>query len=327
MGVDLFFVLSGFLITGILVDSREQAGYFKNFYMRRVLRIFPLYYGVLFLLLALTPLLQIQWHGIFPALLLYLQNLHQYNSFTSQMGPDISLNHLWSLAIEEQFYFLWPLLVFFARTRKRVLLFALTGSALALLFRLFLLYRWNDWYTTHHSMFARADALLLGAALAMLYRSDAWETVLKWSPWIAIGMGGTVVLSLLFGSEPMLQSQFWVHGFRYSPAAIAFCGLLAWALRPGWLADVLSLRVLRFFGKYSYGLYVLHMALLPVVTRALREAFFRLYPSKELAVVGTAIIVLALSSGAAYASFHLYEKRFLRLKRFFDYPARARPVS
>ncbi len=327
MGVDLFFVLSGFLITGILVDSREGPGYFRNFYMRRILRIFPLYYGVLFLLLALTPALGIQWHGIFLPLLLYLQNFQNYNQHTFVLAPGVTLNHLWSLAIEEQFYLLWPMLVYAARTRLRVLRLALTLSAVALVYRFALMYFFTDAYATHHSMFARADALLLGGVLATLYRGPAWHRVLQAAPWLFAACAGLVLASLLLAGLPIFASLYWIFGTRFSIVALAFCGLLAWSLRPGFVSRLFSLHALRWFGKYSYGLYVLHLIFLPFLSRVTRDALFHLTHSKALAVAGTAALILALSCLAAWLSFHLYEKRFLRLKRFFDYTPSRPPVS
>lgn len=327
MGVDLFFVLSGFLITGILLDSREDPGYFRKFYMRRVLRIFPLYYGVLFLLLALTPALGIQWHGIFIPLLLYLQNFQNYNQYTFVLAPGVTLNHLWSLAIEEQFYLLWPLLVFAARTRLRVMRLALVLSVAALLFRFALMFFWTNAYATHHNMFARADALLLGGVLAMMYRGPTWPRALSAGPWIFVACAGLVIASLLLPAWPVFASLYWIFCVRFSVVAFASCGLLLWSLRPGLVLRVFSLRTLRWFGKYSYGLYVLHLIFLPFLSRVSRDALFSVFHSKAIAVAGTALFVLALSSLAAWLSFQLYEKHFLRLKRYFDYVPRTRPVS
>lgn len=318
-GVDLFFVLSGFLITGILIDSLGQSGFFRNFYMRRVLRIFPLYYGVLFLLFALTPVLEIQWHGLQIPLLLYLQNGWRLQPLTELMGRNISLNHLWSLAIEEQFYLMWPLLVFLARTPRRVMVVAVTGCVLALCFRLTLWGVWHNGFTSHFNVFARADALLLGGVLALLYRTARWPAVLRWCRPVFLAAALLLLVSLLKGGVLPFRSPFWIFAVRYSFVALASGALLAWSLRGGVFARVCSARLLRFFGKYSYGLYVLHMTFLPLLTRLIRPTLLSLTGSKAVAVVGTALLVLAIASAAAWLSFQLYEKRFLRLKRFFEY--------
>jgi peptidoglycan/LPS O-acetylase OafA/YrhL len=318
-GVDLFFVLSGFLITGILVDSLGQSHFFRTFYMRRVLRIFPLYYGVLFLLFALTPVLNIHWHGLRLPLLLYLQNGWRLQPLTELMGRNISLNHLWSLAIEEQFYLMWPLLVFMARTPRRVLIVAASGCVLALCFRLTLWGVWHNGFTTHFNVFARADALLLGGVLALIYRSGRWATVLRWCRPVFLAAALVLLISLLESGRLPFRSPFWAFAVRYSFVAIASGALLAWSLRAGVFSRMCSARVLRFFGKYSYGLYVLHMTFLPLLTRLIRPALFSLTGSKGVAVIGTALLVVAISSAAAWLSFQLYEKRFLRLKRYFEY--------
>ena len=318
-GVDLFFVLSGFLITGILVDSLELPHFFRNFYMRRVLRIFPLYFGILFLLFALTTVLHIQWHGLQIPLLLYLQNSWRLQPLTELLGKNITLNHLWSLAIEEQFYLLWPLLVFLARTPRRVLTVAATGCVLALCFRLVLWGLWHNGFTTHYNMFARADALLLGAVLALLYRSALWPAVLRWSRPAFLALAALLVCSTVESGGSPLASPLWLYAVHYSFVAVAAGSLLAWSLRAGLFSQMCRSHFLRFFGKYSYGLYVLHMTFLPLLTRLLRPFLFHQSGSKAVAVAGTAVLVVAISSGAAWLSFHLYEKRFLRLKRYFEY--------
>jgi peptidoglycan/LPS O-acetylase OafA/YrhL len=325
-GVDLFFVLSGFLITGILVDALGSPHFFRNFYMRRVLRIFPLYYGLLFLLFALTSVLAIQWHGLQVPLLLYLQNGWRVLPLTELMGRNISLNHLWSLAIEEQFYLMWPLAVFMARTPRRVMAVAITGCVLALCFRLTLWGVWHDGFTTHFNVFARGDALLLGAVMALLYRSNWWASVLRWSRPVFLALAALLIASIVADGVWPFRSPFWPYAVQYSFVALASGALLAWSLRAGMFSRMCSWHILRFFGKYSYGLYVLHMTFLPLLTRTIRPFLLHVSGNKAVAVLGTAILVVAISSGAAWLSFHLYEKRFLRLKRFFEYAPRVPPV-
>src|ERR1700749_4828090 len=136
-GVNIFFVLSGFLITGILLDTRNDAHRARNFYVRRILRIFPLYYGVLLALLLLHPLLHCQWTRAWLAWPLYLGNFLRFAGPSAAIDgsplehaadgwlilgrfPHASLyvGHFWSLCVEEQFYLFWPWVVFLIRSRK-----------------------------------------------------------------------------------------------------------------------------------------------------------------------------------------------------------------
>ena len=114
-GVDLFFILSGFLITGILFDARNEPNYFRNFYMRRVLRIFPLYYGVLALVFLVAPLIPIFQGKTLDYLLdrqawAWLYGVNIYIAIQGDWAFSY-LEHLWSLCVEEHFYFVWPLVV------------------------------------------------------------------------------------------------------------------------------------------------------------------------------------------------------------------------
>src|SRR6266702_4824953 len=152
-GVDLFFVLSGFLITGILFDSLSDSSFFRKFYARRTLRIFPLYYGVLITLFLLTPWLGLQWHRMNWALLFYLQNTNIAGPFYDfHMGNQgLSLDHFWSLAVEEQFYLIWPLAVFFIRDLKKLLWTCLALSCAALLLRFFLAFHHTIYHIINRS--------------------------------------------------------------------------------------------------------------------------------------------------------------------------------
>ena len=153
-GVELFFVLSGFLITGILYDARNEPYYFRNFYMRRVLRIFPLYYGVLALVFFVAPL--ISWlRG--PTLDYLVERqawawLYAINIYIAKNGEwSFSyLDHFWSLAIEEHFYLFWPLVVFVLARRPRALIAVSLAIALcAMLGRLTGSLMGLPWWTTY----------------------------------------------------------------------------------------------------------------------------------------------------------------------------------
>lgn len=325
-GVDLFFVLSGFLITGILRDSLGDAHYFRNFYGRRVLRIFPLYYGVLLLLLLLTRPLQISWHGVQWSLLLYLQNTHALFPSLSTFGNRyFSVDHLWSLAVEEQFYLVWPLIVASVRSPRRLLAICGAGMVLALGLRLYALHAGYGFDWINRNTLCRADELLAGAALALLMRSRHAASTLKMTR--PFTLAGVLVVVL------MQTAGWWVSRHGGSAPGIllltatgydinlllATC-LIAWCLRPASrLRSVFEWQPLRSVGKYSYGLYVLHLILLPGLTLLLLGPLRLALHDKLLPRLVVAILTFVLSGVAAFLSFQLYEKPFLRMKRFFDY--------
>jgi peptidoglycan/LPS O-acetylase OafA/YrhL len=150
-GVDLFFVLSVFLITGILYDSLEAPHYFRDFYVRRALRIFPIFYGFFVVLFLLTPLLHLRYYLGLLAFFFYVGNLavpftdlHRHNPtiiFMLHHGATIqvaNIGHLWSLCVEEQFYLVWPAVVWLVRGRRALMKVCIMGSGLALLIRIFI---------------------------------------------------------------------------------------------------------------------------------------------------------------------------------------------
>lgn len=315
-GVDLFFVLSGFLITGILLDTREDPQFFRNFYARRFLRISPLYYGVLFVLFALTPFLHLHWQGLAVPLLLYIQNLYPTRLDTFYLAPSIGLYHFWSLAIEEQFYLVWPAVVFFLRPRRTLFYLTLALSAASLILRIVLLGAGAGNVMVHINTLCRADSLLIGGALALLYRSPHWPRVLRLAPTTFLVCFFAVLASILLGHGPLIT--WFDQAVRYTVLAIGFAGLIACSLPQGSPASrIFSLPTLRFFGKYSYGLYVLHVFVLTLLLLPLRTHLLALTHSKGLAVALAGCIALGLSVLAAVLSFRIFESPILRLKRFF----------
>ena len=334
-GVDLFFVLSGFLITGLLVDSVNGDGFFSNFYMRRMLRIFPLYYAVLLGLFLLTPVLHLEWKGMGWLLCSYLQNLRPEQIVTYSPGADLHLNHFWSLAIEEQFYLVWPAVIFLVRDRRKLLLLTIGGSIMALAARLLLLHWGASPLAIHVSTLTRADSLLLGGTLALLHRTTYWERVTTIAPWGFFLAAAVILTSIVhfrdeFSGIPFSASmREWISGPRYAVLALGAACLVGWALKSDSVGRwVFERRWLAFFGKYSYGIYVLHMVALSPLLTVFRRVILQQTHSKLLAVAGAGFCALALSVGAAYLSFHLYEKPFLRLKRYFiSAPEVIEPIS
>jgi peptidoglycan/LPS O-acetylase OafA/YrhL len=323
-GVDLFFVLSGFLITGILYDSLNDDGYFRKFYARRMLRIFPLYYGVLLGCFLLTYPLHLQWGNMGWLLLLYLQNLRPAAIAAFAPGGHIALYHFWSLAVEEQFYLVWPAVVFWIRTRNGLMRTMLITSAGAIVVRVGMVLAGAGPVAIHETTICRADSLLLGGALALLYRSPEWETVKRWAPWgfvaaMAIYVAGNAIVNTYFADVPR-QGMLWSEGMSYTLLSIGYACLIAWSLKAGSACSWIFQRGwLRFLGKYSYGLYVLHVLVLTALLLPLRGVILGATHSKAVAVVGAGLGCFAISVLAAYASYHLYEKHFLNLKHRFDY--------
>ena len=326
-GVDLFFVLSGFLITGILFDSISDTGYFRKFYARRTLRIFPLYYGVLFVLFLLTPLIGLEWHRMNWALLLYLQNTNIFGTFyTFQLGHGISLDHFWSLAVEEQFYLVWPLVVFFIRDLRKLIWACFSLSFAALLVRLILIFHHTNYNFINRSTFSRADTLLFGALLALLLRTPLHNAVLFSAKKIFFAV--VAVIAILNLARLLVERHSdWLFAFdssylaiRYTLIALGSASLIAWCLRPSSrLRIFFEGRTLRFFGKYSYGLYVLHYAAAGFLISTFRGWILHFTSSKLIGVVASGFLTFLVAVVLAYASYNLYEKQFLRMKRHFDY--------
>ncbi len=321
-GVDLFFVLSGFLITGILFDSLSESRYFRKFYARRALRIFPLYYGVLIVFFILTPWLGIRWHGMNLAFLFYLQN----TNIAGQFYSFEVLGHLWSLAVEEQFYMIWPLAVFFIRDIKRLLWTCLALSCVSILLRFFLALHHTVFHVINRGTLTRMDSLLIGAALALLLRTRFHDSILRWAK-IAFLFVVVVVASLNIARSLVESNPAWLFNFdstylavRYTLIAMGSASLIAWCLRPSSnLCRFFEGDILRFFGKYSYGLYVLHFVARDFLLKTFKKWISIVTPNKMIGVAGAGFLLFIVAIVAAYASYNLYEKYFLRLKHHFDY--------
>jgi len=326
IGVQLFLVLSGFLITGILLDARDAPDYYRSFFVRRVLRIFPLYYATLLVLFVLLPAL-----GLLPAsfkrdamveLSLWAYFSNWYGAF--HQGPD-AVSHFWSLAVEEQFYLLWPFVIH-RRSAEWVMRLCFAIAAAALSLRVAMLLTGTPGIYTF--LVTRMDALALGGATAAAFRVPS---AASWTLNHRRFLLGASLLSLVAGAaisrgyyftDPMTLSL----GLTFLAVAFALlvaAGAAADHLGPaGWLG-VLRWTFLRRVAKYSYAMYVLSVPLHFLVGKPLLSAL-GLDPGNSVVVGFTYIIVgTALSFLAAAASFHLLEVHFLNLKDRFAPPLRA----
>lgn len=336
IGVQLFFVLSGFLITGALLESRAATNYYRAFFARRTLRIFPLYYSVLFTLLVLLPLLT----GFEPDphartsdklwLWLYLSNWAQ------PLGYHVNgFAHFWSLAVEEQFYLIWPFLVRH-RDAARLLKTCAGVFLLALIARIALRATHADPELVYEFTICRMDSLATGAAVAALVRLPGVHARLRIEfPRLA---AATLTLAAAGGAATHFysRSSFAGQTLGYSLLSLVFAVLLL----AGYLRDTrpamdmhpnpgratvaagnwwpLRHPALRFLGKYSYGIYVFHRLYIVFYGAPLLRA---LYGDEVPLSLGRQIVyflaVSTISVVTAIASYHLLERPFLRLKRLF----------
>ena len=264
VGVDLFFVLSGFLITGILFDTLHDPHYFRSFYMRRFLRIFPLYYGFLFFLMILGhwgPGMHFEWNGRQYVLLTYLQNTGIWFPVTDfHPGIWADLDHFWSLAVEEQFYLFWPLLVFLVRGRRRLIGLALALSGIALLLRIALYLHGSSRLLIFMLTPCRMDTLLLGGMVALVVRGDSDWIPRRWVAPIALVAAVVIATYTLLHLGGDMRDFFFGATFGYSVIALGCVAVLIASLEPQSVAHrMFRWSWLRSLGKYSYGIYVLHI--------------------------------------------------------------------
>lgn len=327
VGVDLFFVLSGFLITGILLDAKGTKHYFRNFYMRRTLRIFPLYYGVLIVIYGIAPLagwLQGRASALDETapgwLWTYTTNISMALSGDPNVKRDwLNLNHFWSLAVEEHFYLLWPAVVH-ACSRRRVLAIAAALIVTAPLLRLGLSY--GSSLAPYVITPCRVDSLALGALLAALVRGP-----LGIAPWIkparavlALSVASLAAILIVRGTFVFWDRGVLTAGYSLLASTFGALVVLTVAAREGsLLSRTFSLSPLRSLGKYSYGIYVFHYLLLAAfdrvfATKRLADAL----GSFELGLAAHVALCCAASIAIAFASWHLYEKHFIKLKRYFE---------
>lgn len=331
-GVDLFFVLSGFLIGGILIDARESSNYFRTFYVRRAFRILPIY-----LLLVVAYLLV--WsvaaghRGILGETLGIPMPWYLYFTFTQNFWLAYHTWHSpylgasWSLAVEEQFYLLLPLIVRLLPRHLllRSVLVMMLGSTICR--SLLYLHYGPSWGVAAYMLFfSRADALMVGVLCAVLLRDTQWKELLIKKRWATVASCtifglGVVVLTCKgwgMGTRPMCTLGFTCLALFYASivmlVAITPDGLLSRAFRARWLM---------WLGRISYGLYLFHGLALGVVSR-LAVADWWLRATTTISAVVAAVCLAQLSWN------HL-ESKLVRLGHAFVYrgrtAARSAPVT
>ena len=291
LGVQLFFVLSGFLITRILLDTKDSTNFFRNFYMRRALRIYPLYYALLLLVMFSGAVHQ---HGVtWWPYALFVSN-EVYRHVATQPAP---LGPVWSLAVEEQFYLVWPLLVA-AVPRKWLPRVCLLIIASAVCLRL------TGWMQLHTTLI-QLDALVAGGLIAC-----GFEQLAPYRRYARL-------VACLLPLGVTLKNGLWNDLSQTLQVAGAVALLIVLLDDRALLSKWLRARPFRFVGKISYGVYLLHSL---IFAWFLRSSLYRYAVQKQSLAVALFYLLAetALAIGVATLSFYLFETPFLRLKRFFE---------
>ena len=319
-GVDLFFVLSGFLITGILFDTAGRPAYYKNFYVRRVLRIFPPYYLLAIAYLILTPTLAAHWRWGHLTFLMYLgYPAALIWPSLSAVSPSVHITHLWSICAEEQFYVTWPWAVRRLRNAAAVLRACLVLGGVALALRVAICAtKWVDVTWTHDFLGCRMDSLAVGAAIAILMRGAGRERIMRSAKWV-FAITAPLVVALCVISKTTDHGAIPIATFGFTMIAVMYGAVLLLALQQdNFFARVLSTPVLRMFGRYSYAMYLFDFPL-TVFLSPKREYFIAWTHSFAIGSLAFLLFALLFNLAAAAASFHFVEAPIQRLKPKFNY--------
>ena len=325
IGVQLFFALSGFLITAGLLDTQAARNYFSGFYAKRALRILPLYYAVLLILLVIVPM------AAGSAGLLSTAVAHQASLWLFVINwthaPAYGFAHFWSLAVEEQFYLFWPLVVY-RLSPQRLLAVCLWIALGALAVRCGLALEGATSWTIYTVTPCRMDALALGAAGACLVRIPFLKAFADRR--LPLLGGATLALFLVAMPLTSFYDDSRIAGETIGYTILAWCGAvlvtgaaMTDGTAPSWVCRMLRWAPLRSCGKYSYAMYVFHELLHKLVSLPLIIRLYGSNPAPRVIFAGSLATFVA-SYGLAFLSYHGFEKHFLALKRLVQRPSALR---
>jgi len=305
VGVNLFFVLSGFLITGILIDSKNNPHYYRRFYIRRALRILPPYYLILILLGVLRQA-KLSYLGLS---FVYLSNVTVLFGVAEDYGP------LWSLAVEEHFYIFWPAVVRYL-TRTSLAVFATGICIVTPAVRAWAFHHGHVTGLASYTWFV-ADGLASGGILAILLRTSVTRKDVK------LLAGFLVALALFLGivGAPygiLTRTRLMGAALQHTIIDLLFSGVLLFVLLVGTSSyrKYVNGVVLRFLGYLSYGLYLVHLMLFRCYDAICHNLWPWLAPTDYRfgLVMLRFVIAGSISIFISYLSRKRFEERFLRFK-------------
>ena len=323
-GVDLFFVLSGFLITGKLLDSIISPGYFSHFYRNRILRIFPVYY--LTLILFFTAVFFIAKNEHKQVLDSYREHWLSYFTFTENwtfiffgLPKDKYLTHFWTIAIEEQFYIVWPFLIYFFRNKKKLIRLLLAVISSVVLLRIFLFFQNSSRsgsLAVIFNSFCRMDSFIMGALVSVTIRSGPMIPIQRVRLILFTSFLLVVLGTLIVANAKAVNPFFSTVGFTL--LAVFYACLLCLTLQTGNSPFIrfLTIPFLRFCGRISYGLYIFHWPILLILGTKLNNWGALQMPGHQFQVnLLTLLLCLLTTFMISTVSFYYFESYFLRLKK------------
>jgi len=319
IGVDLFFVISGFLIGGILLDTLGDAHYYRNFYARRSLRIFPLYYLFLVVMFIAVPMAE---HGSYFRTSFLRESgsplwyfLYQSNLREAILGhePAYFLAPLWSLSIEEQFYISFALIVQkLGHVRLGRLLWGLILAAPVYRVLMFLLVPGNE-RIQYLSTPSRVDVISMGVLIALSFRLGRVTLSRRKAGWLAGGMIAVFITAFALGGMDRYTTFTRLAG--YSLVAVMFATIVLWAVlnRGRTATSFLRFGPLCYLGKICYGVYLLQRPAEAALMKTLSVLHFRVNPGSFWLMPAKITVAILVAS----ISWYVFEQRILRLKDRF----------
>jgi peptidoglycan/LPS O-acetylase OafA/YrhL len=317
-GVDLFFVLSGFLITGILLDTRDRSDYFPRFYWRRALRIWPVYYAFIFAALLIHP--RVFSHVGFRSFALYYRNFLPVHPFA-----DLYFGQFWSLCVEEQFYLVWPVIVFFLPKRLRLPLIGALIVA-AMLLRFALLHHGVTEYIVYRLPFCRMDSLAAGAGIAVLIREPISNRARQTIFWAAIVTA--IAIQGYVGRVGWAENDHRFYTVGLTAYALFFggiVGLCVTTVRKTVISSFLSAKFFRSIATRSYAMYLFH--LVPLHLSVVFFHHIQDYPQQKWTGIGAFLVIAAMAYGLAWLSWRFFEGPILRLKDWEWWVKKPMPIA
>lgn len=324
LGVDLFFVLSGFLITGILLKTVGKPKYLQNFYIRRTLRIFPLYYLLLIICLLVLPELD----SLKPQTEYYTNNqfyfwIYAQNWLFALNPPENSnfLFHLWSLGVEEQFYLIWPFLILWIKKPKILLLIVSLLLIGIMLFRSWLwIYQMEGIQYFSLYAFSRIDGICIGCMLALINYIN-FEYIRKYTSLIVISIA---LLNFAFYFLNKIEdfSYPYYPFIGYTTFGFIFAIVIyeATRVKSGILYIILTIPILRFIGKISYGFYIFHWPIYFLLNPIIYKSISPLLQDQSYLLINmiSATICTLIGFIVSIISYYYFETPILKLKEKFS---------